>query len=229
MMGSILILLSACRPEPMEYPYNSADTLDTAGETENQFAGPDPYEDGDARLSLGVFYESGYSDLIPVDDETSFFYIWITEYTSMPTFSQVPTTDRVEGNVADEITAGEHGWFGGGVSWNVAKDMSAWSTLYVSVKSESDVMSGLQVGMSGVLDGSGGCTGSGTRQNWVDLVDYGFETDGEWHHLAIPMSDLTVCMDATQVSEPFSILTAGLSASDAGAQVLLDNVYFTGD
>ena len=229
MIMSLLALLFACRPDPIEYPYNSADALDTAGETENQFGGPDPYEDGDSRLSLGVFYEGGYSDLIPVDDETSFFYIWITEFTSLPTYTQTPTTDRVEGNVADEITAGEHGWFGGGVSWNIAKDMSAWTTLFVSVKSESEALSGMQVGMGGALDLSGGCSGNATRQNFVDLTDYGFLTDGEWHHLEIPISDLTVCMNVEQVAEPFMLLTAGLSASDAGATVLIDNVYFTGE
>ena len=103
MMLSLFTLI-ACRPEPIEYPYNTTTTLDTGSEEVDLFAGPDPYEDGESRLSLGVFYESGYSDIIPVDEE-SFFYIWITEDTSAPTFGQTPTTDRIEGNVADEITA----------------------------------------------------------------------------------------------------------------------------
>ena len=97
-----LLALMACRPDPIEYPYNTTTTLDTGSEEADLFAGPDPYEDGESRLSLGVFYESGYSDIIPVDEESSFFYIWITEDTSAPTFSQTPTTDRVEGNIADE-------------------------------------------------------------------------------------------------------------------------------
>ena len=222
-------MLMACRPDPIEYPYNDGTASDTGAEEENLFAGPDPYQEGEARLSLGVFYESGYSDIIPVDDDTSFFYIWITEFTSLPTFSQTPTTERIEGNLADEITAGEHGWFGGGISWTMAHDLSDWQTLYVSVQSEDTVLSGLQIGMGGSWSADGGCTGSGTRQNWVTLSDYGFVTDGEWHHLAIPLSDLSTCMDMTQVVEPFSLLTAGISPSDAGASFIIDNVYFTGD
>lgn len=224
-----LFALTACRPDPIEYPYNTTTTLDTGSEEANLFAGPDPYEDGESRLSLGVFYESGYSEIIPVDEESSFFYIWITEDTSAPTFSQTPVTDRVEGNVADEITAGQYGWFGGGVKWNVAQDMSDWTTLYVSVKSSAEVLSGMQIGMGGNWASGGSCAGSGTKQNWVDLTDYGFATDGEWHHLAIPVSDFDFCMNLEEVVEPFSLLTSGLSPNDAGAQVLIDNVYFTGE
>ena len=73
----LFAVLMACRPDPIEYPYNDGTASDTGAEEENLFAGPDPYQEGEARLSLGVFYESGYSELIPVD-ETS-FYIWITE------------------------------------------------------------------------------------------------------------------------------------------------------
>ena len=67
-----LFALMACRPDPIEYPYNTTTTLDTGSEEVDLFAGPDPYEDGESRLSLGVFYESGYSDIIPVDEESSF-------------------------------------------------------------------------------------------------------------------------------------------------------------
>ena len=228
MMLSLFTLI-ACRPEPIEYPYNTTTTLDTGSEEVDLFAGPDPYEDGESRLSLGVFYESGYSEIIPVDEESSFFYIWITEDTAAPTFSQTPTTDRIEGNVADEISAGQYGWFGGGVSWNIAQDMTAWTTLYVSVKSSDEVLSAMQVGMGGNWESGGSCFGSGTKQNWVDLAEYGFETDGEWHHLAIPVEDFAFCMNLEQVVEPFSLLNSDLSPDDEGAQILIDNVYFTGE
>ena len=65
----LFTMLMACRPDPIEYPYNDGTASDTGAEEENLFAGPDPYQEGEARLSLGVFYESGYSDIIPVDDE----------------------------------------------------------------------------------------------------------------------------------------------------------------
>ena len=223
----LFTVLWACRPEPIEYPYNTTTTSDTGSGEVDLFAGPDPYQEGENRLSLGVFYEGGYSDFIPVDEESSFFYIWITEDTSSPTFTQTPTTERIEGNIADEVTAAEYGWFGGGVSWTTAIDMSDWTTIHLSVKSSDDVLSALQVGMGGYWASGGSCAGSGTKQNWVDLSAYGFVTDGEWHHLTIPLDDLDFCLDMTQVVEPFSLLTSGLSPDDAGTQFILDNLYFS--
>lgn len=225
----LLALLLGCRPEPIEYPYNTTTTSDTGSDEPDLFAGPDPFEEGEARLSLGVFYEGGYSEVIPVDEESSYFYIWITEDTSSPTFTQTPTTDRIEGNVADEVTAGEYGWFGGGVSWTTATDMSVWNTMHLSIKSSDEALSVLQVGVGGYWKSGGSCVGSGTKQNWVDLSAYGFVTNGEWHHLTIPLDDLNFCLDMTQLVEPFSLLASGLSSNDAGAQFILDNLYFTGE
>ena len=64
MMLSLFTLI-ACRPEPIEYPYNTTTTLDTGSEEVDLFAGPDPYEDGESRLSLGVL-ASGYSEIFPL-------------------------------------------------------------------------------------------------------------------------------------------------------------------
>ena len=47
-------------------------------------------------LSLGVFYESGYSDIIPADEESLLLHLII--YIHPPTFSQ-PHYRQVEGNV----------------------------------------------------------------------------------------------------------------------------------
>ena len=87
----------------------------------------------------------------------------------------------------------------------------------------------MQIGMGGNWESGGSCAGSGTKQNWVDLTEYGFVTDGEWHHLAIPVEDFAFCMNLEQVVEPLSLLTSGLSPDDEGAQILIDNVYFTGE
>ncbi len=219
----------ACRPAPIEYPNSSVASLDTASDVDPDFWGPNPYQEGDERLSLGMFYEGGYSTEIPVDEQTSFFYIWVQEGTDTPTFSQSPTTDAVEGNLADEITAGALGWFGGGVSWNVAKDLSVWKTMHISVQSEDSVMEDLEIGIGGQTSSEGSCSGVGTRQNWETISDHGFVADGEWYHLEIPLDDLDLCLDLSQVIEPFMILTSGLSAEDAGSQVVLDNLYFTGE
>ena len=53
----MLFLLLACRPDPgaPSYPERTGRTVDTADT--NFLSGPDPYQDGDKRLSLGIFYE----------------------------------------------------------------------------------------------------------------------------------------------------------------------------
>ena len=61
----------------------------------------------------------------------------------------------------------------------------------------------MQVGMGGTWESGGGCFGSGTKQNWVDLTEYGFATDGEWHHLAIPVSTLDFCMNLERLWSHF--------------------------
>ena len=46
------------------------------------------------------------------------------------------------------------------------------------VKSSDEVLSTMQVGMGGNWESGGSCFGSGTKQNWVDLAEYGFERWG---------------------------------------------------
>jgi hypothetical protein len=224
-----LVGVLACRPAPIEYPDSTWGSLDTASSTVDQFLGPNPYEEGDARLSLGIFYEGGFSEEIPIDEVDSFFYIWVQEGTDTPTLSQSPTIDRVEGNLADEITAGSLGWFGSGISWNSAQDLSQWETMHLSVKSSDVVLEGIEVGMGGQTSSVGSCSGVGVRQNWESLSDYGFVADGEWHHVEIPLSELDLCLELEQIVEPFMFLMTGLSFGDAGSKILFDNLYFTED
>lgn len=219
-------ILYACRPEPIERPTQEWDSawIDSSV-TEKE--GPDPYVEGEKRLSLGIFYEGGFSHEIPIDDVFSSFYIWVVEGTSTPTYSNVTTTDCVEGRYADKLMAMDAGWFGGGLSWSTPTDLSQWKTMHISIKADDDAFSFFQIGRGGVYKNGGSCTGSGFRQNWVYLSNYGFETDGTWHHLSIPLFDLSICLDSTQITEPLSLLIAGLSSDDAGKSVYIDNIYLT--
>ena len=222
-----MIWLLACRPAPIERP--NASLLDTAaweGQNTNDY---DPYEDGEERLSLGIFYEGDFSEEIPVDDQVSVFNVWVVEGTDIPTFSTAPSADAVEGLVSNQIMASDAGWFGGGIAWTEAKDLSKWDTLHISARSEEEALANFQIGMGGQYAQGGSCTESGSRQNWRYLEDYGFVPDGEWHHLEIPVYDFTICLDIEAVSEPFNLLMAPLSSEDAGKSIFLDKLFFTVD
>ena len=224
----MLWLLLACRPDPIERPGNES-LSELIGDTASDGLpeGPDPYEEGEDRLSLGLFYEGGFSEEILIDDQSVFFYIWTVEGTSIPTFVQIPSYDAVEGMIADELIASDAGWFGGGLSWLQERDLSQWKYMNLSIRSTEEALAGLKIGMGGRYKEGGSCTGSGTRQNWVSLSNYGFVPDGEWHHLQIPLYDFTICLDLEGVSEPFNLLMAPLTSEDSGSSVFFDNLYLT--
>ena len=220
-------LLLACRPDPIERPNNA--WFDTTALEEPELDDYDPYEEGEERLSLGIFYEGDFSEEIPVDEQNSVFNIWVIEGTSIPTFSQSTSPDAVEGFISDQIMASDAGWFGGGVAWTEEKDLSKWDTLHISVRSEEDALSNFEIGMGGQYEQGGSCTSSGSRQNWRSLDDYGFIPDGEWHHLEIPVYDFTICLNIEAVSEPFNLLMAPLTPEDSGKSIFIDKLFFTVD
>ena len=84
-----LVGVLACRPAPIEYPDSTWGSFDTASSTVDQFLGPNPYEEGDARLSLGIFYEGGFSEEIPIDEVDSFFYIWVQDENGCEDLSEI--------------------------------------------------------------------------------------------------------------------------------------------
>ena len=63
-------LLCACRENPglPVYPGMGSDTGVSALPQ-----GPDPYEAGEKRLSLSIFYEGEYSDIVEIDNVTAHF------------------------------------------------------------------------------------------------------------------------------------------------------------
>lgn len=222
-----MIWLLACRPAPIERPNNP--WLDTAASEDPETNDYDPYEEGEERLSLGIFYEGESSERIPIDEQSAVFNIWVVEGTSIPTFSIIADPDSVEGLTSDQLIASDAGWFGGGIAWLAERDLSKWDTLHISVRSEEDAMTNFKLGMGGRYKQGGSCTGSGSRQNWRSLDDYGFVPDGEWHHLEIPVDDFTICLDIEAIVEPFNLLMAPLSTEDSGKSIFIDKLFFTVD
>lgn len=204
----------ACRPDPGSptYPDTGAlsDPTDT-GAGDGLPKGPDPYEAGEARLSLGLFYESGFSDLLEVNDQDRHYYIYSGTYTE-----EVNLQDVVEGRESTVIVHGTSGWFGGGVTWDVPQDLSAWTTLHVSLRSGDPGFAAVAIHV----------TGGGT-ESIVDAAAHGWVNDGEWHHLAIPMAEYAAGgTDLTSVTGPFVLIGEG---GAEGESLKVDNLYFTQD
>lgn len=202
----------ACRPEPGPPTYPSDDALsvdDTGGPSLPE--GPDPYEEGEERLSLGLYYESGHSELIEINDVDAHYYIYETTYTE-----GVDLQDVVEGRESAVISHGALPWFGGGVTWDVARDLSSWTTLYVSLRSGDAGMETLNLHF----------TGGGTEAV-VAMADYGWVPDGQWHHLAVPLADLAdQGADLSQTTAPYVLIGEG---GAEGETLKVDNLYFTKD
>lgn len=201
----------ACRPDPGDPAYpDLGSASDDTGEGSDLPEGPDPYEEGEARLSLGAFYESGYSEIVPIDDTTTHYYIY------SDTYSQgVDTQDVVEGRESAVIEHGDVGWFGGGITWDAGGDLSDWTTLYVSLRSGDDSFGNLSIRMLG-----------GTEVA-LAAADYGWATDGQWNHLAFPLADFEAGgVDLGAVTGPFIFIGEGGAPGDL---LKIDNLYLTQD
>ena len=197
----ILFWLFACRPDPGSPQYPEMGDLPN-------FGGPTPYEEGEERLTLGLFYEMGSSENYIIDNTDRFFYIWSN------TFSLFATEERIEGYTADKISVGGLGWWGGGIFWSETANFSEWTTLHVSFKSIDEDLTDLEVGLG---------QGDGEILHWFSAEEYGFSHDNEWHNLEIPLASAWNFIDPERIQMPFNIRGAG----PEGAEILIDNLYFT--
>ena len=198
-------LLCACRENPglPVYPGMGSDTGVSALPH-----GPDPYEAGEKRLSLSIFYEGEYSDIVEIDNVTTHFYIWDES------MSVTPSQEVVEGRSSDQITAGALGWWGGGVYWDTGISFADWKTLHISLRSSDATMEVVELGFG---------EGDSGSQRWVSASSYGFVADDSWHHLKIPRADLAIALNISSISMPLNIRGSG----NSGTSVLIDNVYYT--
>lgn len=197
-----LLTLVACHPEPGDPDYPEPGPLGSDTD-EELLGGPDPYEAGDDRLSLGIFYETGYSELIPLDH----YYVYDN------TFGTAKSDERIEGYESDVIIrSSNQAWWGGGVHWDTPQDLSDWTTLYVSLYSE-DGFANVDIKMVAGPEVA------------VVASTYGYTNDGEWHHLEIPLSAFSGA-NLTNVTVP--LILGGVGPTD-GDELLVDNFYFTQD
>jgi len=200
---------AGCRPDPGPSRYDQQEPFphdDGGGES---LPGPNPYQVGQRRLSIGAFYENGASDVIPVDNMASNLYVY------SDTVTLLPDSDHIEGKSATRVTHAGLTWWGFGVHWMMARDLSSWTRLHVSLKSSDAAFAAVDVGMNNA------------NPVFVHAQAYGWANDDAWHSLVIPVADFVAAgLDATQVAAPF-VLTGG--AGSGGEKLLVDDVYFTAD
>jgi hypothetical protein len=206
----MILFLFACRPDPGNPDYaNFGGLVDADTAFVDDYIAPDPYEEGESRLSIGIFYEGDYSEIIEINDTDTHFYIW--NETMLVTSSD----ERVEGLVSDEILVSNLGWYGGGVYWDFPRDLSTWTHLNLSLQSFSPEMISLEIGL--------GESDSG-QQAWVLASDHGFVTDGNWYTLSIPIQDNFGTLDLTAAQMPLSLRG---EETPEGNILRIDNLYFT--
>lgn len=212
----VTVAIAACRadpgdPDPLRLgPVTPPESLD-----EDALPGPDPYVAGEDRLSLGVFYEGGASAVLPPGPSIH-YYIYVEATSGGLTYAQVRVSDRVEGRFADRLLHGGKAWWGGGVHFDVAQDLRAWTTLHLSLKSSSATFDKINVGMNS--DGA---------VETVDAADYGWAADGQWHAIAIPTADLAdLGVDLGAVTAG---LTLGGGAGTSADSLQIDDVYFSAE
>lgn len=201
----ITLTINACRPPSGPNDYASQEYIpDAAMPLTLDLA------EGEERLSFGIFYEGPFTEEVVIDDITSHFYIY------EETFSMITLdTDRVEGLNSDLITHRGGAWWGGGVHWDEARNLSTWQTLHLSLKSEKNSFTSLQIAMNN----------SDTSQAKLDLSAYGFKADGAWYNLEIPLSDFAdLGLNLSQVRAPLVFIG---QAGMPGDRLLIDAVYLS--
>ena len=200
-----IFVFMSCRPDSGPNDYASQEIIpDAAVPIELEL------EEGEERFSFSVFYEGDFTEQVLIDDITSHFYIYESTFT-LSSFSG----DRTEGVSSDMITHLGGAWWGGGIHWDEAKDLSEWSTLHLSLQAKANQFTSLELAMNN----------SDTAQFKINLVDHGWESNGNWQQLEIPLETLIEKgLDLTQVRAPF-VLIGG--SGEAGEKLLIDAVYLS--
>lgn len=144
------------------------------------------------------------------------FFVW--ESTLIP-----QVTAPSEGSNVLSFTHNGKGWFGAAFTASAMHNLTAFQNsnakLVFSLKT-SDTTTPFFIGMkSGTRDGEG--------QKWIAFetgkTPYGFQRNGTWQTVEIPMSDLYDGVNLMEVVQLFQILGVGNISN-----IAFDNIYITG-
>jgi beta-glucanase (GH16 family) len=159
------------------------------------------------RLSLGLFLEEQADRFVSIDNERTHF--WIYENT----VQLADDADAVEGQGSHRLIHAGGQWWGAGIHWNDARDLSDWTTLHISLKANDPGFEGLQLRINS----------AGNRSGAVDVRAFGFCADGAWHSLAIPLA----AFEGADLSAVVAPLVFGGGGAVAGAALKVDAVYWS--
>lgn len=190
---------------------------------------PDPYQPGDERLSVGYFYEGGRSETIPINTVTTNYFIFVIDLNRPAqtlTGGQDPSPDRLEGLESIRFTTAEQPFWGSGILWEEATDLSEWTTMFVGFKSSDASFARIDLTLQSATTVPN-VPPPEPRGFTVDARSYGYVNDGEWHFLEIPLQDfIDRGWDPSNARSPFIM---GGPTSNSGDTLLIDNLYFTKD
>jgi len=206
---------------------------------------PDPFQVGDERLYVGLFYEGGYSEEILINTSTTDYFVFAVderEPVKTRSFAEGVSRDRVEGRFSYEITLinppapgcgvppGQSCWWGGGILWFEPFDLRGWTTMFVSLKSSDPSFETFEITLQwgDAIDAQGNELEVMGIFPPLDPTDYGYVNDGEWYFLEIPLQDaIDRGWDPSKARSPF--IVGGAPGGQPGDVLLIDNLYFTKD
>jgi hypothetical protein len=206
-----LAMLVACREDPGEADYTThLGVRDRFDCDLTLLPGPNPFQPGDTRASLGVFYEGAASEVFEFGPNQQYFVF-------EESFNQLPSCERIEGILSDEIILNGSFFWGGGIFFQdeeenlMPADLSIYDSLRVSLRSGDPAFEVVEFTMFS----------NGTSGVRVDARDYGYRNDDNWYNLDIPLADFEI--DLTQVTSPLVFGGPGIAV---GESLLIDDLYF---
>lgn len=207
-----VLVMAACRPDPGNPDYSDHVGLREAANARNEvLPGSNPYRLGQQRLYLGSFYEGGRSDEILINGVDTNYFIFER------TYSQEVDGERIEGLISDVIILNGTPWWGGGIIWNNARDLSDWTTMSISLRSSDEGFADFEVRMQFEAENGD------VVELALPVSEYGFINDGMWHTLKIPLADFTG-LDLSMIRSP---LILGGTGGASGEQLFVDDLYMT--
>lgn len=207
----------ACRPDPgtPDYSGTPQEVNPDLGMVMNP-QGSDPFVPGEARLSVGLFYEGGFSEQVLINNVDTNYFIFIVEGTGALTYNQETVEDRVEGESADRFELTGEAFWGGGIIYNRPRDFSRWRTIHFALKSADASLQQIDLTLQ---YGGAGTDAVGVT---VPLTNYGWVNDGEWHDISVPLSDFAG-LNRAEIRSPFILVG---QTSIRGDALLVDDLYY---
>ncbi len=170
-----------------------------------------PESDEEDIETFGIF-----TDLTPVDAGLTVgldaeIYVW------EETLSGVPYTPYEGDNVISFLSTGL-GWFGAGISSNLPLDLGEFEAGNMKFMMKIPANVTFKIGINDVQG----------HENYVEFpanqTVYGYERNGEWGQVTIPISDITGDVNLQALDYPFMILEEG----GAQCHFVIDDIYWDG-